>query len=196
MCGRFTLTADSSAIIANFKLTNHAVLKPRYNIAPYQVIPVIRAIGKLDFLTWGFRPAWLPGDQQGFINARADTIANKPAFKDAFKKRRCLVIADGFYEWRIVGQRKQPYYVSLSKHELFAFAGIWESDTCAIITRDHKPLILAAQDYTQWLTQNTSIANIERIITQNLNLNFTTHPVSTIVNNAQHDVVACIQSLQ
>lgn len=197
MCGRFTLTATLAEITTHFALHNTAVIKPRYNIAPDQVIPVIRTPGQIEFLHWGLRPHWLPTTQNGFINARAETVASKPSFRNAFKSRRCLVIADGYFEWKVVGKVKQPYYISLSGRELFGMAAIWEDDTCAIITTNGgKPLIVAACDYKEWLAQDTKIDVLLKLLTKEISEDFTIYPVSTTVNNRQHDFAECIQSLQ
>lgn len=202
MCGRFTLTASADAVQKHFALRHNVVTKPRYNIAPAQVIPVIRQPGQLDFLTWGLRPRWLSSDHNGFINARADTVAIKPSFREAFAKRRCLVIADGYYEWKLKAssraqtREKQPYYFTLASRKLFAMAALWEEETCAIITKDHQPVILSALDYAPWLAQDTKIVQASQLITKEISENFTSYPVSTTVNNTRHDFAACIESLQ
>lgn len=197
MCGRFTLCAERDHIIKHFELVNSIVLKPRYNIAPGQVIPIIRNYGQLEFLTWGLRPNWLASSHDGFMNARAETIATKRSFKQAFRDRACLIVADGFYEWKQVGNMKQPYYVTLKQHALFAFAGIWEGETCALITKEGgTPIIISQSEYHLWLNPKTTVAKRQLIIGQEKTVDFTISPVSTIVNNKQNDSVVCIQSLQ
>lgn len=197
MCGRFTLCTDREQIVSHFGLTKGVVIKPRYNIAPGQFIPVIRTAGQLEFLTWGLRPYWLESNHTGYINARAETVASKRSFKNAFRDRACLIVADGFYEWKQVGKIKQPYYVTLAERGVFAFAGIWEQDTCAIITQERgAPTIILARDYQAWLEPRTSIAERQDMLIKEKSVNFTICPVSTIVNNKQNDSAVCIQSLQ
>lgn len=197
MCGRFTLCAERNQIIEHFGLVNSVVLKPRYNIAPGQVVPIIRTYGQLEFLTWGLRPNWLASSHEGFINARAETVATKRSFKQAFRSRTCLIVADGFYEWKQVGKVKQPYYVTLKQHTPFAFAGIWEEETCAIITKDGGfPIIISKSEYQLWLNPQATLEKRQYIIEQKKSVDFTIVPVSTIVNNKQNDSVVCIQSLQ
>ena len=132
MCGRFTLTADISALQESFPwLGIPPGLEPRYNIAPSQPVAVAPNDGKnrLDFFTWGLIPSWAkdPGIGNRMINARAETLAEKPSFRSAFRRRRCLVLADGFYEWRSDGGKsKTPMYIRLEDGAPFAFAGLWE----------------------------------------------------------------------
>lgn len=205
MCGRFCLSSSADQIIQHFSLQSHAVLKPRYNIAPEQIVPVIRVAKQLDFLTWGLRPSWLKIEQKSFTNARLETIIDKPSFKQAFKYRRCLVVANGYYEWKEVGKIKQPYFISLPQQQVFAFAAIWEQDTCAIITTTSStnlsnlhvrmPLIISAEHYDMWLNHGTKIKDLA-ICTQMNKLIFAAVPVSTKVNNPQNDFVECIKELQ
>lgn len=206
MCGRFCLDADLSDIIEYFSLKHNVVLKPRYNIAPSQVIPVIREPGKLEFLSWGLRPSWLNVEHNAFINARLETLTEKPAFKQAINKRRCLIVANGYYEWKQIGNIKQPYFISLPSRALFAFAGIWDGDTCAIITtaaqqpellqvHERMPVVLSKQNCDIWMNPSTKIQYVLNTVTQN-NYNFSVNAVSTQVNSPQHDFFACTQPLQ
>jgi len=134
MCGRYTQLMSWSEMIELYRITDttHRLnLPPRYNIAPTQDAPVVRAIGdgrRLDMLRWGLVPAWAKDIDIGtrMINARAETVAEKPSFKAAFRRRRCLVPADGFYEWQKMPAGKQPYRITLKGGEPFAFAGLWE----------------------------------------------------------------------
>lgn len=207
MCGRFCLDTDLQSVIQHFELKQNVVLKPRYNIAPGQVIPVIRKPGYLEFLRWGLRPAWLKPEHNAFINARLETITEKPSFKQAFHKRRCLILANGYYEWRQIGKIKQPYFICLPQRELFAFAGIWDGDSCSIITmpaqqaniklvHDRMPLVLNVSSYGQWLNYSENIQTIQNLIQENIVQQFLVHPVSTQVNSPQHDSELCIQPLQ
>ena len=132
MCGRFTLTADPADLQAAFDWVNfgNIQLAPRYNIAPTQPIPVVTNSGTnlLDFFTWGLVPFWAkdPSISSRMINARCETIAEQPAFRTAFRERRCLVLADGYIEWKKVGSQKQPYLIRMQDQRPFAFAGLWE----------------------------------------------------------------------
>src|SRR5687767_10891235 len=132
MCGRFTVRARLNLIAEEFRLTVLPDLQPRYNIAPTQTVPVVRQIGRgdrqLDLLHWGLIPSWADDPKIGnkMINARADTVATKPSFRAAFKQRRCLVVADGFYEWKKIGSKKQPYFIRRPDDRPFAFAGLWD----------------------------------------------------------------------
>src|SRR6185436_14809477 len=162
MCGRFTLRRPMNLAVGQLML-DLSDLPPRYNIAPTQTVAVVRD-RNVDQLRWGLIPRWAkkPIPQ---INARSDTVASKPAFRDAFQNRRCLILADGYYEWKQIGKAKQPYLFEYPDQRLFAFAGIWETwqetDTCAIITtdanelgmpiHDRMPLILDPRDYEAWL---------------------------------------------
>ena len=153
MCGRFTLRAPASVVAEHFALFELPPFTPRFNIAPTQPVPVIRlAPGtvpvfapaktglspsgasdstprrELVFLRWGLIPSWAKDPSIGnrMINARAETVAEKPAFRTALRRRRCLLAADGFYEWQAAGRRKQPYFIRLRDDRPFAFAGLWE----------------------------------------------------------------------
>ncbi len=133
MCGRFTLSQPIDAIASAFDLRQIPPLEPRYNIAPTQLIPAATYSSEqnekqLQMLRWGLIPSWAKEPSIGakLINARAETVNEKPSFKSAFKRRRCLIIADGFYEWQRQEGKKQPYYFRLQNGHLFAFAGLWE----------------------------------------------------------------------
>lgn len=206
MCGRFAFFADIEEVRAQFALKQNVVLKPRYNIAPTQLIPVIRNVGLLEFLPWGLRPVWLKPDQNSFVNARVETAHEKPAFRQAFKKRRCLIIANGYYEWKQIGNNKQPYFIALPDKKLFAFAGLCEADTCAIITRpaynqeilavhERMPVIIEEEQYAQWLDVKTNFEILQAIMHTKHHL-FTVDPVTTKVNNPKNDIVECTLSLQ
>lgn len=207
MCGRFCLDADLDTVIKHFGLKQNVVLTPRYNIAPHQVVPVIRKPGQLEFLSWGLRPAWLSPEHSAFINARLETLTEKPAFKQAFQRRRCLIVANGYYEWRQIGNTKQPYFIRLSQRELFAFAGMWDGDSCTIITmpsqqaeikavHERMPLVLDPQTYEQWLNPTVNIEIIKNLIHNNITQQFLVSPVSTQVNSPKYDSATCIQPLQ
>lgn len=132
MCGRFAFYSPSEATAALFSASGSLVVEPRYNIAPTQAIAAIRKDDddgrELTTLRWGLVPSWAKDPSIGnrMINARAETVAEKPAFRAAYRRRRCLVLADGFYEWRKESSGKIPYFVSLASAAPFAFAGLWE----------------------------------------------------------------------
>ena len=133
MCGRFAFYSPSEATAALFGVSGSLDIEPRYNVAPTQYVASIRdAEGgegrELVLLRWGLVPFWAkdPAIGNRMINARAETVAEKPAFRAAFRRRRCLVLADGFYEWHKEGQSKIPYFISLASEQPFAFAGLWE----------------------------------------------------------------------
>src|SRR5262249_35002838 len=171
MCGRFTLRTPSHKLIEQFGLETAKpwdAIVPRYNIAPSQTVLVVRpsAAGReLASMKWGFLPAWASDPRAAMINARSETAAGKPTFRGAFVKRRCLIPADGFYEWKKIARQKQPYHIQLASGGLFALAGLWESwqgtDTCTILTtsansllaplHDRMPVILDRENYAKWL---------------------------------------------
>jgi len=176
MCGRFVIHASSEQIIEHFDLSSAPTLEPRYNITPQSEIPVIRD-GQCALLRWGLLPFWAKDPKMAYrmINAKAETIAQRPAFREAFERRRCLIPANGFYEWQRTPAGKQPYYIHLAGSDLFAFAGLWERwvgrgahrgeviESCAIITtapnelcaqiHDRMPAILDRGDYRAWLAR-------------------------------------------
>ena len=133
MCGRFTQTATPAALAQQFGLSIPPLLTPRYNIAPSQPVAAIRidpetTTRQLVQLRWGLIPSWATDPKIGYqcINAKAETVAEKPSFRAAFRKRRCLVVATGFYEWQVQGKQKQPMWIGLNDQRPFAFAGLWE----------------------------------------------------------------------
>ena len=177
MCGRFALKAPAAELIQRFGLAECADLKPRYNIPPGTDIAAIRLSpeGKrvLHLLRWGLVPHWAKDPSIGnkLNNARGESLTEKPSFRDAFRRRRCLIPADGFYEWSAQGKVKQPFYISLKSGEPMAMAGLWESwkapdgnilRTCCVITtgpnavmapiHDRMPVILALEDWESWLS--------------------------------------------
>ena len=131
MCGRFLQTTSGAVLAARFQLATVPDRAPRYNVAPGQPIGAIRCAGdgswEWAWLRWGLVPAWAPEPKTAYrtINARAETVAEKPAFREAFRRRRCLIPADGFYEWQAVGTGKQPYCIAPADGQPFAFAGLW-----------------------------------------------------------------------
>ncbi len=206
MCGRFCLDADSAAIGRHFAVNSSIILKPRYNISPNEDVIIIRKPGCLEFMHWGLRPKWLKADQKAFINARMETISEKPAFRHAFKQRRCLIIASGYYEWKAINNQKQPYFISLPNRALFAFAGVWEDDGCAIITKialkpelsvihQRMPVIISATAYDRWLDSTTKSAELHACMLKDLPGDLLIFPVSPKVNSPKFDVMECVLPL-
>jgi putative SOS response-associated peptidase YedK len=174
MCGRYTLRTPVDSVVEAFEIEEYpSSITPNYNIAPTQEVAAVVEEDekrKLEMLHWGLIPSWAKDPSIGnkMINARAETIAEKPSFRRAFKVRRCLILADGFYEWKKTDGGKQPYHVKMEDGSLFAFAGLWETwqngeeiRSCTIITTDandlmsdihHRmPVILHPEDYAMWL---------------------------------------------
>jgi putative SOS response-associated peptidase YedK len=174
MCGRYTLRTPVETLVERFEINEYpSPITPSYNIAPSQgVAAVIAENGKrkLEMLHWGLIPSWAKDPEIGnkMINARAETVAEKPSYRKAFKERRCLILADGFYEWQKTDSGKQPFYIRMEDESPFAFAGLWESwqngreiRSCTIITtspnevaaqvHNRMPVILHPEDYEMWL---------------------------------------------
>lgn len=167
MCGRFALHAHPDVVSLQFGLRSLPLFEPRYNIAPAATVLVVRNDAAA-LARWGLVPHWAKDPAAGakLNNARAETVARKPSFRDAYRARRCLIPASGFYEWKTEGGRRQPYYVSPAGADLFAFAGLWERwrelETCTIITtdanekmraiHDRMPVVISRGDYSAWLS--------------------------------------------
>jgi len=218
MCGRYSLSTPGDELARVFEVAPPAALAPRYNIAPTQEVPIVRAEATRELLLarWGLVPSWADDPAIGarLINARAETIAEKPAFRAAFKRRRCLVLADGFYEWQRVGARKQPYYIRRRDGRPFAFAGLWERweaggaavTSCALITttpnelirpiHDRMPVILEQADLQRWLEPTlTDIVLLKAMLKPHRADALVAFPVSAAVNSPSHDSAACVAPL-
>jgi putative SOS response-associated peptidase YedK len=180
MCGRFTLRQSSAEVRKNFDLDAVPAFDPRYNIAPTQSVLALRRTAQLKeavFLRWGLVPSWASDLSIGnrLINARAETITEKPSFRAAFQRRRCLIVADGFYEWQSVGGKKQPIHFRFRDGRLFTLAGLWEKwpgaggppvESCTILTtnanelvqplHERMPVILGPEHRDEWLNPNFS----------------------------------------
>jgi putative SOS response-associated peptidase YedK len=220
MCGRFVLTTPGRDLAKQFECTEFPDLEPRYNIAPTQLVAILR-VGKegrreCKLVKWGLIPYWAKDPSIGsrLINARAESAATKPAFRSAFKYRRCLVVADGFYEWkRLDKKRKQPYFFQLSKGKPFAFAGLWErwtaedgqvTETCTILVtdsndlvnpiHDRMPVILKPTDYAAWLDPATkTLGTLQAMLHSYPSDDMICRPVSSIVNKADHEGPDCLE---
>ena len=222
MCGRFTLFDSSDSLAERFGLGEGTSLSPRYNIAPAQAVTVVRipaerAVRELVLLRWGLVPSWAKDPSVGYrmINARAETAAEKPAFRAAVRRRRCLVPADGFYEWKHAGGRKQPYYVRMRDGGTFAFAGIYEFwkgeggdmiESCALLTtgpnellepiHDRMPVIIPPRDYDLWLSPKVQDPSaLAPLFAPYPAGEMTAYPVRTLVNNPKMNEPALIEPL-
>jgi len=222
MCGRFSQTASPAVIAQQFHVPAPLLLTPRYHIAPSQPIAAIRidpdrATRTLVMLRWGLIPSWAKDPKIGHqcINANSETVAEKPSFRTAFKARRCLVIATGFYEWQVQGRTKQPMWIGLKDKQPFAFAGLWERwqppdgsviETCTILTTDpnellkpihnRMPVILAPTAYDQWLDPTVQHAeSLKALLRPYPSEELLAYPVSTLVNNPRHDAPDCLEPL-
>ncbi len=214
MCGRFTLTVDPGQLQEAFPWVEFPVDFPaRYNIAPTQPVAVVPNDGKnrLDFFNWGLIPFWAKDPKIGYrlINARAESIAEKPSFRGSFKYKRCLILADGFYEWQTQPgtKAKVPMYIHMKDRSPFAFAGLWDnwhSDdgseirSCAIITtqpnelvekiHNRMPVILPKDGYTDWIKEGENDPEVLKSLLQPYpGDEMAAFPVSTQVNSPQND---------
>jgi putative SOS response-associated peptidase YedK len=220
MCGRFTLRTSAQEVAKKFGLVEVPDLQLRYNVAPtQQVLTITLQDGKRhgQLRRWGLVPSWADDPKIGYrlINARADGVATKPSFRSAFKRSRCLVVADGFYEWKKGAgtKTKQPYFARLKSDKPFAFAGLAEHwhrgdqtiDSAAIITtdpnelmaeiHDRMPAILPPDDYDIWLDPKfegkEQLLSFLRPYSADA---MTAYPISTLVNSPRNDVPACIET--
>jgi len=219
MCGRFTLHDPSKILAETFSLRDTPAYPSRFNVAPSQEIAIIRqnAAGEntLDFLRWGLVPHWAKDKAIGYkmINARSETVHEKPAFRHAIRYNRCIIPASGFYDWQHIGAKKQPYYFHMADNSPMAFAGLWEQwkdpgaenplETFTILTtvanelvapvHDRMPVILHPDNYGLWL--NRDIHDPEQL--RHLYRPFPTdlmsmYQVPDLVNNPKFDSPACI----
>jgi len=215
MCGRFTLTITPADLEDTFHdYTFPPKFAPRFNIAPTQPILAIpnNEKFKADFFIWGLIPMWAKDPSIGsrLINARAETLAEKPAFRGSYRHKRCLILADGFYEWKSVAGKKTktPYYIHMHDRRIFAMAGLWDQwesstgssiNTCAIITtspnelmesiHNRMPVILHPRDYAKWLNPTPQpYENLQPLLKPYPADEMSAYVVSTLVNKASNDV--------
>jgi putative SOS response-associated peptidase YedK len=219
MCGRFTLTTDLDYIEERFSFRRtNLTFTPHYNIAPSQPVLTVMNDGKenrAEFFRWGLIPSWAKEEAIGnrMINARAETIAEKPSFKRALQKRRCLVIADGFYEWKAEGKKKTPMFIALRSRAPFGFAGLWETwkapsgeaiHSCTIITttpnklmesiHNRMPVILPRGVETAWLDHTVDDPQkLLPLLVPYPEKEMTAYEVSLLVNSPRNDVPACVE---
>jgi putative SOS response-associated peptidase YedK len=226
MCGRFTLHVSPEQLAEQFNVTEPQQLADRYNIAPTQPVGIVRLDRSATerewaLVHWGLIPSWAKEPSIGarMINARGETVVEKPSFRAAMRRRRCLVPADGFYEWKRTGSSKQPYYIRLRSEEAFAFAGLWEIWTapdgselqsCTVITtepnelmaslHDRMPVILAPEDYDEWLGKGKDadakeVEQLRHLIRPFDAKLMEAYPVSPRVNNPKYEGATLIAPL-
>jgi putative SOS response-associated peptidase YedK len=216
MCSRYTLTHNREKIIKRFGVKMADNWKPRYNIAPSQEMIVITNASpdKASLFRWGFIPNWSNDEKVGFtmFNARAENILSKALFRESIRSKRCLIPADGFYEWKKSGKNKTPYRVTLSSDEAFSFAGIWDSwerkdgeiiNTYSIITttanelmqelNDRMPVILPKDLEKDWLRQDLKDNDISDMMRQYDSSKMTFYEAHKNVNKTDYDTLECIQ---
>jgi len=222
MCGRFTLRASPEAVREAFQLPLLPELTPRHNLAPTQpVAAMLRSKGeserRLVWFRWGLIPSWAqdPKVGQRMINARSETLLEKPSFRGPVRHRRCLVLADGFYEWQQTGDGKSPIYIRRRDCEPFAFAGLWDRwekgdepiASCTVLTTEpnalvagyhHRmPVILNPEDYDTWLDPDqTDPTPLARLLVPCAPEAWEAFPVSKAVNSPANDAPACIEPLR
>ncbi len=220
MCGRFTLTVQAEILRDLFELETIPDLTPRYNIAPTQEVAAVRQTEQgsreLVRLRWGLIPSWADSPAVGvrMLNARSETVAGKPAFRSAFRQRRCLIPADGFFEWQNQMGRKQPFYFRLRDGKPFALAGLWEHwqqgariiESCTVLTteaneivrplHERMPVILPPSAYETWLDpkmQRTEV--LLPLLAAYPAGEMIAHPVNMRVNSPRNDDEECVQSV-
>jgi putative SOS response-associated peptidase YedK len=221
MCGRFTLRARLNRVVQELDLFGEVEWDPRYNIAPTQNVAVVRReedTGRraCALARWGLIPSWAnePRQAGNLINARAETVANKPVFRSAFAKRRCLVLADGYYEWQALGKKKQPYFIHRPDDSVFAFAGLWERwcggeqpcDTCTVITttandgvvhvHDRMPVILEPAEWDSWLAPDAKAQALQSLLRPFPANGLVADPVGPFVNSVKCDTADCVKPVE
>ena len=227
MCGRFTLRTPSGLLVEEFQMSLPLDLKPRYNIAPTQDVVAVRVDRdtrqrQAAMLSWGLVPSWAKDVRMGarMINARSETVDSKPSFRVAFRQRRCLIIADGYYEWKRSGKSKQPFHIHLQGNGAFGMAGLWEKwkgpgrdgaettiESCTILTtvangrtadiHDRMPVILPPRRYDRWLDPDINeprqlLPLLEPYDADQMAFD----SVSTFVNNARNEGSRCLEKQQ
>lgn len=227
MCGRFALMTPTEQLAMQFDVPESAVSAlppsvPRYNIAPTQPVAAIRldeqGEREITFFRWGLIPSWAKDIKMGarMINARSETVAEKPSFRAAFKRRRCLIPADGFYEWQKQPNGKQPIFIRPAEGEErpFALAGLWEVwrdpdgsalQTCTILTttpnelmapiHNRMPVIVEPEDFDLWLNPEPDPQQGLHLLRPYPAEKMSTYPVSTLVNSPRNDLAECIQPI-
>ena len=206
MCGRFTLKRPGRIRVGGL-IEELPPLPPRYNIAPSQEVLAVLERGaqrEATLVQWGLVPSW-SNDAKGIINARVETIEDKRSFSESFQRRRCLILADGFYEWERIGEISQPYFFEMADSAPFAFAGVWDQwrhagrsiTSCAIITttanellakiHQRMPVILGAESYDLWLSEESRAPDLKEILVPFPAKEMKSHAVGYDVNDANVD---------
>lgn len=223
MCGRFTLRTPGDVVADHFSLPRVPALEPRYNAAPGQALGGVRAregpeapAGEREWvaLRWGLVPGWAEDPRIGarLVNARAESAAERPAFRDAWRRRRCAIPADGFYEWRGRGRRRQPYLVEVGGGALFGLAGLWERwqgpdgariESCCVLTTEAGPrmreihdrmpfLLLDREALALWLAPDAPETALRPLLAPLADARLRLRPVGERVNRVEHDDPACL----
>ncbi|MFC1607773.1 SOS response-associated peptidase [Candidatus Latescibacterota bacterium] len=222
MCGRFALPTPAKSLAEHFSTNAFPEYEPRYNIAPSQMVPAVihenaESGRSIRLFRWGLIPFWAKDTKIGYklINARAETLSEKPSFKAAYTKRRCLIPTTGFYEWKKDGKEKQPYYFHMRDNSLFGFAGLWERwkgeqgltiDSCTIITttpndlvgtfHNRMPVILDPADYDSWLNMvNTDTESLQSLLIPFPADMMASYPVNMLVNSPKNEGPECIERI-
>ena len=212
MCGRFAFYSPHEAVIRLFGVAAAPEIEPRWNIAPTQFVATVREAGgprEVAMLYWGLVPSWAKEKAIGarMINARGETLTEKPSFRSAFRRRRCLVLADGYYEWQRSGAVKQPYFIAFEGGQPFGMAGLWERwrdpasgeplESCCIVTtspapsvahvHDRMPVIVPPDAYAEWLDpRNDATEDLARLLVPSAVPGLIARPVSRRVNDARN----------
>jgi putative SOS response-associated peptidase YedK len=222
MCGRFTLKTPKEIVARQFGVEIEDELAPRYNIAPTQTVATIRATAQsgesreFAHLKWGLIPSWARDASMGarLINARSETVTEKPSFREAFKRRRAIIPADGIYEWQRTEDKKQPYFIRMRDGSLFGFAGLWDRwrkegeiiESCSILTtsanevfrpvHERIPVVLQPESYSEWLdTDVRGVEALKELLRPYPSSEMIAYPVSIRVNSPQHQGAELIERL-
>src|SRR5262245_35683175 len=217
MCGRFARIVSDRTLRERYRLEKMAQLRDGYNIAPQQSIGAVRTtegVRELVLLKWGLIPSWSKDAKIAYklTNARAETVAEKPSFRSAFKQRRCIIPASGFFEWKREAKQKQPFYIHPRDEELFSFAGLWESwhdpegeiiESCAVITteanelmrtiHDRMPVMLDTEAELVWLDPHAPVEHLRSSLVPFASERMEAYPVDPYVNNAKNQGARCIE---
>jgi putative SOS response-associated peptidase YedK len=208
MCGRFALFASGEELRERYPFVEDAQIEPRYNIAPTQPVKIVRETDmgrEMVSLRWGLIPSWArdPTTTYPLINARAETVAQKPSFRAAFKQRRCLIPASGYYEWQKTDGSKQPHFIRPHGGGLFAFAGLWEGETCTILTttandlmrplHERMPVILDPTAEALWLDTRADAISLHALLVPYPGEKMEAFPVSPWVSNPKYEGPLCLE---
>ena len=222
MCGRFVQYSNAQVYASAFAVETLFEARPRYNLAPTQAVLAVRTgesgVRELTPLRWGLVPSWSkgPDNRYSMINARAETVSSKPAYRNAFKHRRCLIPSEGFYEWKSQPGGKTPYLIRRKDGAPFALAGLWERwhgedgqalESCTIIVTDandlvrgiheRMPVILEREDYAAWLDpDNGDTGALTALLKPTDPGPWTLHPVSRLVNSARNDTPELLRAVE